>query len=263
MIISERKTGRRMWNGAWRCGLAAACAAVGIVLARSEANAQAVSQNRNGHPAYTYKAVHDPDGIGKFYMGREIAQVIGHEAADWLDRPERSQEEAPDVMVAALKLRRGETVADIGAGSGYISFKLARMVGGSGRVYAEDIQPEMLRLIEQKMRARHVTNVTPVLGNVTDTRLKPGSLDLALLVDVYHEFDHPWEMTRSIVRALKPGGALVLVEYRLEDPNVPIKLLHKMSVAQVRKEMAVQPLKYSGTSEVLPWQHIIRFTKLM
>ncbi|HLV81600.1 MAG TPA: class I SAM-dependent methyltransferase, partial [Chthonomonadaceae bacterium] len=159
-------------------------------------------------PRYEYHADHDPDGIGKFYMGREIAQVMGHEAADWLDRPERAQEEAPDRMLDALKLPHGAVVADIGAGSGYITFRLAQRVGPKGTVYAEDIQPEMLAIIRSRMQQQHIHNVKTVLGTITDPKLPPNSVDLILLVDVYHEFDHPWEMTRAMVRGLKPGGRL-------------------------------------------------------
>jgi ubiquinone/menaquinone biosynthesis C-methylase UbiE len=212
-------------------------------------------------PRYESRAVHDPDGIGKFYMGREIAQVMGHEAADWLDRPERAQEEAPDRMLDALKLRPGDVVADIGAGSGYMTFRLAQRVGPKGTVYAEDIQPEMLDIIRKRMQERQVRNVKTILGTITDSKLPPSSIDLILLVDVYHEFDHPWEMTRAMVRGLKPGGRLVFVEYRLEDPDVPIKTVHKMSEKQVRKEMAVFPLRWVETNESLPRQHIIFFKK--
>jgi ubiquinone/menaquinone biosynthesis C-methylase UbiE len=195
-------------------------------------------------------------------MGREIAQVMGHEGADWLDRPEREAEEAPSMLLKALKLKPGMVIADIGAGSGALSFPMAKLVAPSGKVMAEDIQPEMLDIIRKRMKERGVENVVPVLGTITDTKLPDSSVDLILLVDVYHEFDHPWEMTRSMVKALKPGGRLVFVEYRAEDPEVPIKPVHKMTVRQVRKEMSVQPLKYVETNEILPRQHIIIFTKV-
>src|SRR5579871_3906365 len=213
------------------------------------------------HPAYVTKADHDPDGIGVFYMGREIAQVMGHEAADWLDRPERDAEEAPSKMLDALKLKPGMVVADIGAGSGYLTFRLAKRVSPGGKVFAEDIQREMLDIIRKKMQENGQTNVQPILGTIVDPKLPPASTDLILLVDVYHEFDHPYEMTQAMVRGLKPGGKLVFVEYRLEDPNVPIKLVHKMSVKQVRKEMTVFPLHWVETNESLPRQHIIVFQK--
>jgi ubiquinone/menaquinone biosynthesis C-methylase UbiE len=213
-------------------------------------------------PHYQYFQNHDPNGIGKFYMGREIAQVMGHEGADWLDRPEREAEEAPSILLKSLKLKPGMVVADIGAGSGYLTFPMAKLVAPDGKVYAEDIQQEMLDIIRKRMKEKDQPNVEPVLGTIKDTRLPANSVDLILLVDVYHEFDHPWEMTRSMAKALKPGGRLVFVEYRKEDPDVPIKEVHKMSVAQVRKEMTVQPLKYVETIGVLPRQHIIVFTKL-
>ncbi len=214
-----------------------------------------------GHPPYITKSDHDPDGIGVFYMGREIAQVMGHEAADWLDRPEREEEEAPSLLVKSLHLKPGSHVADIGAGSGYLSFLMSKPVGSTGVVYAEDIQPEMLEIVKKKAAAKGEKNVIPWLGSTVDPKLPPGSIDLEIMVDVYHEFDHPYEMTKNMVSALKPGGRLVFVEYRKEDPDVPIKLVHKMSVAQVRKEMSVFPLAFQQSIEILPRQHIIVFTK--
>jgi ubiquinone/menaquinone biosynthesis C-methylase UbiE len=213
------------------------------------------------HPPYVKKAEHDPDGIGIFYMGLEIAQVMGHEAADWLDRPEREEEEAPSMLVKSLKLQPGMTIADIGAGSGYLSFMMAKPVGPTGRVYAEDIQPEMLDIVKKKAGENGQKNVIPWLGTTTDPKLPPSSIDLMIMVDVYHEFDQPYEMVTSMVKALKKGGRLVFVEYRKEDPDVPIKLVHKMSVAQVRKEMSIFPLDYKQTIEILPRQHIIVFTR--
>jgi ubiquinone/menaquinone biosynthesis C-methylase UbiE len=152
-------------------------------------------------------------------------------------------------------------VADIGAGSGYFSRRLALRLGGQGKVLAVDIQPEMLDLLTNKMNRLGITNVVPVLGTVSDPKLPPGSVDLALLVDVYHEFAFPYEMMAGIGRSLRPSGRVVFVEFRAEDPLVPIKLLHKMTEAQVRKEMALLPLRWTATSEVLPRQHIIVFEK--
>lgn len=212
-------------------------------------------------PRYEYRVDHDPDGTGKFYMSREIAQVMGHEGADWLDRPEREREEQPTKLLDALKIKPGDVIADIGAGSGYLTFRMAPRVGPKGKVLAEDIQPEMLDLIRQRMKARGFSNVRPILGTITDPKLPSNSTDLILLVDVYHEFSHPWEMTRAMVKGLKPGGRIAFVEYRLEDPDVPIKLVHKMSEKQIRKEMAVQPLRWVETLEVLPRQHIFIFQK--
>jgi ubiquinone/menaquinone biosynthesis C-methylase UbiE len=212
-------------------------------------------------PRYETRAEHDQDGIGKFYMGREIAHVMGHQAADWLERPEREEEERPDLLLEALKLKPGDAVADIGAGSGYYTRRLARLVGEKGVVYAVDIQAEMLDLLTNKMAELKIGNVKPILGAVTDPKLPRASMDLVLMVDVYHEFDFPYEMARAICQALKPGGRVVFVEFRQEDPKVPIKPLHKMTEAQVRKEMAVQPVQWVETNEVLPRQHIIVFKK--
>jgi ubiquinone/menaquinone biosynthesis C-methylase UbiE len=215
----------------------------------------------DGSGRYEVRKEHDPNGIGKFYMGREIAQVMGHLAAEWLDRPEREREEQPTKLLEALKIQPGEVVADIGAGSGYFTFRLARQVGPKGKVLAVDIQPEMLALIRQRMKERRLTNIDLVQGTETDPKLPASAVDLILMVDVYHEFSHPWEMTTAMVRALKPGGRLVFVEYRLEDPEVPIKLVHKMSEKQVLKEMAPHPLRWVGTVKTLPRQHVIIFKK--
>ena len=212
-------------------------------------------------PDYTYHTEHDPDGIGKFYAGREIAQVMGHQAADWLERPERQEEERTDLLLESIPLHPGESAADIGAGTGYMSWRMAKKTGEKGRVYCVEIQQEMLDLLAKKMVEHHTTNFESVLGTVTDTKLPANSVDVVLMVDVYHEFDHPYEMMQSIVRALKPGGRIVWVEYRGEDPEVPIKRLHKMSEAQVRKEAALIPLQFVETIEKLPRQHIFIFTK--
>jgi precorrin-6B methylase 2 len=202
------------------------------------------------------------DGIGKIYFGREIAQVMGHQGAGWLERPEREEEERTDLLVEALKLKPGEIVADIGAGSGYFSWRMAQKVGVGGKVYAVEIQQEMLDLLMVNMTKRRVgAIVQPILGTVADPKLPAASVDTILLVDVYHELDFPFEMTRAMIQALKPGGRLVLVEYRGEDPEVPIKPLHKMTVAQVRKEMAVHPITFEQTITTLPRQHIIVFRK--
>ena len=194
-------------------------------------------------------------------MGREIAQVMGHQGASWLDRPEREKEEQPTKMLQAHKIKPGETVADLGAGSGYHTFRLSKMVGPKGKVLAVDIQSEMLDLIRERAKKRKLTNIEPIQGTETDPKLPANSVDLILMVDVYHEFSHPWEMTVAMTKALKPGGRLVFVEFRLEDPNVPILLVHKMTQKQVLKEMEPHPLKHAQTINVLPWQHIIIFTK--
>ncbi len=200
------------------------------------------------------------DGLGKYYMGREIAHFMTHEGAPWLDRPERDQEERPDLVMAALQLKPGDVAADIGCGTGYFSWRIAQAVGPKGIVYGEEIQPEMLEKLDVAMKARGIANVVGVLGTIEDPKL-PQPVDLAILVDVYHECSHPFEMIAAICRRLKPGGRLVFVEYRGEDPSVPIKPLHKMTEAQVKKEMAVQPLEYVTTVRTLPRQHVIIFRK--
>jgi protein-L-isoaspartate O-methyltransferase len=212
-------------------------------------------------PRYETRKEHDPDGIGKFYMGREIAQVMGYQAAGWLERPEREREEHCSKLLEALKLKQGDVIADVGAGSGYYTFRMAERVGDKGKILAVDIQPEMLDLIRKRMKEKKVDNVEPIRGTLTDPKLPPAGVDVILLVDVYHEFSHPYEMTVEMVKALKPGGRMVFVEYRMEDAKVPIKLVHKMSQRQVLKEMAEFPLKHVQTIDVLPWQHIMVFEK--
>lgn len=201
-----------------------------------------------------------PDGLGKYYFGREIAHYMTHEGAPWLDRPERDREERPDLVLAALALQPGEAVADIGCGTGYFSWRLARAVGTTGRVYGVEIQPEMLARLAQAMKERALENVTGVLGTIDDPKL-PAPVDLVLMVDVYHELSQPAEMMAAICRQLKAGGRMVFVEYRGEDPAVPIKPLHKMTEAQVRKEMSALPLDYVTTVRTLPRQHLIVFRK--
>lgn len=201
------------------------------------------------------------EGIGKFYCGRELARVMGHEAADWLERPERNTEEDTDRLVDALRFKPGELVADLGAGTGYVTRRIARRVSPGGRVYAVDIQPEMLVQLTNRLTGIGLTNVTPVLGTEREPRLPTASVDTVLLVDVYHELEFPREMMDAICRALKPGGRVVLVEFRAEDPDVPIKPLHKMTEAQVKRELAVGPCEWVETIRILPWQHIIVFRK--
>lgn len=210
---------------------------------------------------YSFPAEHSRDGIGKFYMGREIAHVMGHQAADWLERPERDEEEKTDLLVQSLKIRHGQAVADIGAGTGYFTRKLSKLVGEKGQVLAVDIQPEMLELLTNKMAEAKITNVQPILGTISDPALPASAVDLVLMVDVYHEFSHPYEMMEKICPSLKPGGRVAFVEFRGEDPEVPIKPLHKMTEAQVRREMSPHPLEWSETIRVLPRQHIIIFKK--
>ena len=200
------------------------------------------------------------DGIGKFYMGREISKVMGHLGASWLERPKREQEERTDLLIKGLNLKSTDNVADIGAGSGYFSFRMAKLVP-QGKVYAVDISPQMIGIVRSKMAQEKVSNVEPVQSTITQTKLPPNSVDTALIVDAYHEFSHPLEMATSILNALKPGGKLILIEYRMEDPTVPIKLLHKMTEKQAKREMKNAGFKWEQTLTMLPQQHFMIFRK--
>ncbi len=234
---------------------------VGLLILTGSASGPAAEETRPAEARYETRRA-SRDGIGKFYFGREISQVMGHQAAGWLERPEREEEERTDLLVEALDLKPGAIVADIGAGSGYFSWRMARKVGPTGQVYAVEIQQQMLDLLMANMRRRQVGDIVrPALGTVQDPKLPEASVDLILLVDVYHELDYPYEMTQAMVRALKPGGRLVLVEYRGEDPAVPIKPLHKMTAAQVRKEVSVHPVTFEKNISTLPRQHILVFRK--
>ena len=213
------------------------------------------------HPGYIDAPERRTTGIGKFYMGREISFVMGHQAAEWLNRPGRIQEEMPDEVVANMGLESDHVVADIGAGSGYFSFRIARLVP-DGKVLAVDIQPEMLQLIENQKAEDNVTNIEGVLGEVDNPNLPPDSIDAAIMVDAYHEFSHPFEMIDGIYKALKPGGRIFFLEYRGEDASVPIRPLHKMTEEQVVREMSVFGLDWTDTLDFLPWQHMMIFTKL-
>jgi len=191
--------------------------------------------------------------------GRAIAGIATDAA--WMDRASRQQEEAPAKALALLDLRPGMVVADIGAGSGYMTVRIAPLVGTTGKVYAEDIQPALLQLVQARALAAHLSNVEVVLGSDTDTKLPENTIDLALLVDVYHEFHHPQEMLRSIRRALKPGGRLVLIEYRKEDATLPIAPTHRMSVAEAMAEVDAEGFAFDRDVETLPRQHVIVFHK--
>jgi ubiquinone/menaquinone biosynthesis C-methylase UbiE len=193
--------------------------------------------------------------------GRRFAQTMSVEGADWLDRAERDQEEDPDRAIDVLKLQKGVAVADIGAGSGYITEKLSKKVGPMGKVYATDIQQGMIDLLSKRIAKRKLANVTPILSTQDDPRLPLESIDLALMVDVYHELSQPQLVLRHIKAALKPGGRLVLLEYRKEDPNIPIRPEHKMSVAEAKLEVEAEGFKLTTTNEDLPRQHILIFTK--
>lgn len=212
---------------------------------------------------YSYRDRHDPNGIGKFYMGREIAHVMGHQGIRWLERPEREEEERLSLLIEGLKLKPGMTVADIGAGSGVISVLLAEAVGPKGTVLAVDIQQEMLDALQAKCKLLGVNNVEGVLGTTKSPRLEEETVDLVVMVDVYHEFDLPFEMLNQIAKSLKKGGRVAFVEYRLEDPKVPIKLVHKMAAAQVKKEALVEEhgLEFVENYSKLPRQHVVIFKK--
>lgn len=200
------------------------------------------------------------DGIGKIYMGREISHVMGHEGAYWLERPSRELQEHPQLVVDLLDLQPTNAVADIGAGTGYMTVRLANKVP-EGKVYAVDVQPEMIDLLDQRLLEEAITSVKPVLGTIDNPNLPSESLDLALMVDAYHEFEYPHEMMTHLVSALKPGGRVVLAEYRAENPLVLIKRLHKMSEKQVKREMQAVGLKWLKTDESLPQQHLLFFEK--
>ncbi len=239
-------------------GLAVLAAALlaGLLAPTFRAGAQAEPPSR-----YKMGSPTDPGGSGKFYMGREISLVMGHQGAGWLERPEREKEEQPSKLLKMLEIKPGMVIADIGAGSGYYSFRLAKQVGAKGKVLAVDIQQEMLDIIRKRMKRNRVENVEPVHGTENDPKLPKGGVDLILMVDVYHEFTFPYEMTEALTKALKPRGRLVFVEFRREDEKVPILLAHKMTEKQVLAEMAQHPLKHVKTMEALPWQHVIIFEK--
>ena len=193
--------------------------------------------------------------------GRVYAQTMGVQGASWLERNEREREEDPDLAIRLLKIQKGSTVADVGAGSGYITLKLARAVGPMGKVYANDIQPGMLDLLQKNVTKAKVANVMPILGTIDDPKLPAEAIDLAIMVDVYHEFSQPQKMLQHLRDSLKANGRLVLLEYRAEDPNVPIRPEHKMTKAQVKQEVEHEGFKQSRVFDDLPWQHLFIFTK--
>ena len=209
---------------------------------------------------YRIKTFHNPDGIGKYYMDREIAHVMGHQAKSWLERNSREREENPQAVVEHLDLQPESNVADIGTGTGYFATRIASLVP-QGTVYAVDVQPEMLEVVERETAEQNLNNIKPVLGTEDNPNLPVSSIDLALMVDAYHEFAYPREMMSGLYDALKPGGKVVLVEYRQENPMIMIKPLHKMSQKQVKKEMKAVNLKWVKTQEFLPEQHFMIFQK--
>jgi ubiquinone/menaquinone biosynthesis C-methylase UbiE len=243
--------------------LSSACALLAVPALAEDRNPVQTPPAVEADSRYEFRADHDPNGIGKFYMGREIAYVMGHQAIMWLERPEREREERLTLLIECLSLKPGMVVADIGAGSGVISAMISDRVGAEGTVLAVDIQQEMLDAIAVKCKERGITNIEPVLGTNKSPGLKPGSVDLVVMVDVYHEFDFPYEMLLEISQSLKPGGRIAFVEYRKEDPTVPIKEVHKMSEAQVKKEAGLPEfgLKFRETIRKLPRQHVIVFER--
>ena len=214
-----------------------------LVLAASAA--AAVAQAGSRHPV----------------SGRVIAQVMGYEGAAWLERPEREKEEAPSKAIAALEIRPGQVVADVGAGSGFYTSRLAERVGPTGKVLATDLQPQMVALLNARITRERLTQVEVIQATETDPRLPAGQLDLILMVDVYHELARPQEMLRQLRAALKPDGRLVLIEFRKEDANVPIREDHKMSVREARLELEAERFRFDRVIDVLPWQHILIFRR--
>ena len=217
-------------------------------------------KEKNNNDNYQYHVLHSRDGIGKFYLGREIAKVMGHQEFLWLERPSREQKEKPSKVIESLNLKQTETIADLGAGSGYFSFRLAQLVP-DGKVFAVDIQPEMLDIIDFLKEENKVNNIETILGTIKNTNLPKNSVDTVLMVDAYHEFEYPQEIMENIVSSLKSGGQVVLAEYRRENPLIPIKTLHKMTEKQVKKEMKKVGLVWDKTEEILPQQHLIFFQK--
>jgi precorrin-6B methylase 2 len=242
-----------------RCVLIAAFALCPLLLAAPAAAVQALPTASAADTAYV-SGPQTPDGTGKYYMGREISLVMGHLGATWLERPTRQEEERTDLFIQRLPIDPDDVVADIGAGTGFFSFPIAQRVP-QGRVLAVDIQPEMLAIISRRRQSLGIPNVEPILGQIDDPGLPSGAVDLIFIVDAYHEFSHPREMARAMFDALKSGGRLVLLEYRGEDPTVPIKPLHKMTEAQARRELTSVGFEWSRTEDFLPQQHFLVFEK--
>ena len=220
---------------------------------------ESIAQADNNVTKYIYKSG-DYSGIGKWYMGREIAYVMGFQGINWLERSEREIEEDVSTLIKNMEIKTDDTIADIGAGSGYHVFRMAPLAE-NGLVYAVDIQPEMLEAIELKKGSKRVSNVETVLGSEKSINLPKNSLDKILLVDVYHEFSYPAEMVESIKNALKSNGQLFLIEYRGEDLSVPIKKIHKMTEKQSIKEMEAAGFRLKENIDNLPWQHCMIFEK--
>jgi len=219
----------------------------------------AISLSTIGQDRYKIRAG-DPNGINKWYMGRQIAHVMSHYGIDWLEREEREMEENTSLLLKNLAVKPGMVVADIGAGSGYHSALLSKMVG-TGKVFAVDVEPEMIAYLNARIKQEKLSRIVPILSTEQKVPLPENTIDMMLLVDVYHEFSFPYEMALSMRAALKPGGKLVLVEFRAEDPTVPIKTIHKMSEAQAIKEFKAAGFAFDKNIDNLPWQHCMVFTK--
>jgi ubiquinone/menaquinone biosynthesis C-methylase UbiE len=195
------------------------------------------------------------------YMGRDIATTMHYSGAEWLTRDSRQREEDCKRLLEELHVKPGQAICDMGCGNGFYTLKLARLAGAKGKVYAVDIQQEMLDMLQRRAKAAKLANVVPLLGTESDPRLKESSLDLVLMVDVYHEFSQPEPMLKAIRKSLKPDGRIALAEFRAEDPNVPIKPEHKMTKKQILKEFSANGLKLAGQFDELPWQHLMFFTR--
>jgi protein-L-isoaspartate O-methyltransferase len=215
--------------------------------------------NANAQDRYQYRDG-DPDGIGKWYMGREIAYLMSHYGISWLERPEREKEERVSLLLKNMDLKPGMVVADIGAGSGYHAVRMSKMVE-EGKVYAVDVEPKMIDYLDKRLKDEGYSNIKTILGKEQSVGLNPASTDIMLLVDVYHELSFPYEMARSMLGALKPGGKLFLVEYRAEDNSVPIKQVHKMTEKQAIKELKAAGFIFVHNITNLPWQHCLVFKK--
>ena len=220
---------------------------------------KSIAQQNNLDLKYTYKRG-DFNGIGKWYLGREIAYVMGYQGINWLERSEREKEEDVSRLIKNMGININDIIADVGAGSGYHAFKMAPLAE-KGLIYAVDIQPEMLDVIEKKKRSTKILNIETILGSEKSINLPKNSVDKILMIDVYHEFSYPIEMIESIKNALKPEGQLFLIEYRGEDSAVPIKKIHKMTEKQSVLEMEAAGLKLKGNIDNLPWQHCMVFEK--
>ncbi len=227
------------------------------------AGTSASSMNVDAQPAlsarYEFRDNHDPNGIGKFYLGREIAQVMGPGGIVWLERPQREAEERSDLIVGALDIKSGQTIADLGADSGYFTFRIASLAGPDGKVLAIDIEEAMLKVIRQRAHREGVDNIQTVRSTPKDPNLAARSIDLLFMVDVYHELEFPFEMMTSVRAALKPGGRIALIEYRREDPAVMIKEVHKMSERQIVREITAAGFRHVKTVRTLPLQHLVFF----